>query len=338
MNATGLPVRRAVGRKPSRRSHPILRAIGAQFVFAVVTLLLLTMITFAATTRSPMTQARDALGREVTTAQLEAFVQQHNLDRPIYVRYGEWLTNAVSGDLGTSIITDKPVGQDIATRFGRTLILAIVALLICIPVATSLGVFMARRAGRWSDTSLLSITTVVTALPEFIIGILLILIFGVWLGWLPVDSSALSFGTTAEKVKTYILPIATLVIATVPYTLRIARAAARESLGAQYTRAAVLRGLPRRTVIWDHAMRNAAIPIISTLAMNLLYMVGGVVVVETVFGFPGIGQRLVEAVSQGDTITVQAIALIMGAMFITLMFLADLLALYFDPRLRASTS
>lgn len=303
--------------------------------FALATLVLISVVTFWATSRSPEQAARSALGREVTHAQMEIFIHENDLDRPIYTRYAQWLSGFVQGDWGTVLANDQPVRSEILPRLRRTLTLAFFAIVLSVPIALALAMFMARRAGRWSDITLLTGTTLITALPEFLIAIGLLYVFGVWLGWLPVDSSAIAFGSSAQKVKTYVLPIASLVIVCIPYTVRMARGALRETLAADYTRAAVLRGLPRRTVLRDYALRNAAVPIVNTMALILIYLISGVVVIENVFGFPGIGQRLVEAVQTGDTDTVQAIALLMGAFFIAITLAADLLALYFNPRLRS---
>src|SRR5919199_1929583 len=292
-----------------RTRYPRLETVARQLGTALLTLLVISIVTFAATNiKSPTDVARNALGRETSEAQLQAYVREHGLDKPIYARYG------------------------------KTLTLSLVALVVALPISILIGVFMARRVGSWEDLSLLIGTVVLAAMPEFVVGIGLLMLFAVTLHWLPVDSTALSFGTTAEKIKAYVLPMLTLVLAMVPYIARIARGAAGEALAAPYTQAALLRGLPRRTIIWDHAMRNAAVPLVNAVAINLVYLLSGVIVVENVFAFPGIGQALVQAISQGDTITVQAIALVMGAMFIAISLAADLLVVYFNPRLKAATA
>jgi peptide/nickel transport system permease protein len=163
------------------------------------------------------------------------------------------------------------------------------------------------------------------------------MVFSVTLGWLPVDSTALDFGTLTEKVVAYILPAATLVLAMVPYIARIARVAIVEALAEPFTQAAVLRGLPRRTVIWGHVMRNAAVPLVNAVAINLVYLLSGVIVVENVFAFSGIGYTLLQAIAQNDTLTVQAIAVVMGAMFIVISLIADMLVVYFNPRLKPAS-
>ena len=180
---------------------------------------------------------------------------------------------------------------------------------------------------RFKRTLILSIVSLLIAFP-----------ISVELGWLPVDSAtALTFASSfGEQAKAYVLPAATLVLAIVPYIARIARGSLREALGMPYTQAAVLRGLSRRTVIWDHAMRNAGVPLVNAVAINIVYLLSGVIVVEWVFAFPGIGQGLVQATSTSDAFNVEAIALVMGAMFIGVSVAADLTVAYLNPRLKAA--
>ena len=187
--------------------------------------------------------------------------------------------------------------------------------------------------------ALLGGSVVLAALPEFVIGIALLYIFGIKLGWLPVDSSsALVFSSGfIQTAKAYVLPAATLVLAMVPYIARIARGSVRESLGMPYTQAAVLRGLPRSTVIWDHAFRNAAVPLVSAVSINIVYLLSSVIAVEWVFGFPGLGQGLVQATQTSDAFNVEAIAVLSGAVFIAVSIAADIAVAYLNPRLKAAT-
>ena len=331
--AGGVPVARGP------RRYARLTTIAKQLASAVLTLLVISIVTFAATNvRAPEEVARNALGRETTEAQLRAYVKKHGLDKPVHVRYVSWLGDFVRGDWGTSAVTTRPVRDDVIPRFEKTLILSLVSLLVSLPIAVAIAVYMARRAGSAQDFTLLIGTVVVAALPEFVVGIGLLMLFAVTLGWLPVDSTGLEFAATfREQAEAYVLPAATLVIAMVPYIVRIGRAAAREAFAAPYVQAALLRGLSRRTITWDHAMRNAAVPLVNAVAINIVYLLSGVIVVENVFAFPGIGQLLVQAIGAGDTITVQAIALVMGAMFILISLAADVLVVYFNPRLKPAT-
>ena len=315
------------------------RTIGRQIGSALLTLFLISIVTFGMmSVRTPDQVAREKFGNQVTTEQVAAFSHQYGLDKPVYVRYGKWLWRFGHGDMGTSYVTGVPVASNVLPRFKRTLILSIVSLLIAFPISIAIGVFQARRVGSWADLSLLTGSVVIAALPEFVVGIGLLFLFAVELGWLPVDSAtALTFASSfGEQAKAYVLPAATLVLAIVPYIARIARGSLREALGMPYTQAAVLRGLSRRTVIWDHAMRNAGVPLVNAVAINIVYLLSGVIVVEWVFAFPGIGQGLVQATSTSDAFNVEAIALVMGAMFIGVSVAADLLVSYLNPRLKAA--
>jgi peptide/nickel transport system permease protein len=316
-----------------------LRVIGRQLGVGLVTLFLISVVAFGMmSVRTPEQIAREKFGNQITTAQVDAFAHQYGLDEPIYTRYGTWLWHFAQGDMGTSFVTDTPVESNVIPRFVRTLILSVISLLIAIPISVWLGVFQARRLGSWSDMSLLTGSVIIAALPEFVVGIGLLFVFAVELGWLPVDSAtALTFASSfTDRVKAYVLPCATLVLAMVPYIARIARGSMREALGMPYTQAAVLRGLPRRTVIWDHAMRNAGVPLVNAVSVNVVYLLSGVIVVEWVFAFPGIGQGIVQATSTSDAFNVEAMALMTGAMFICVSLAADLVVAYLNPRLKAA--
>jgi peptide/nickel transport system permease protein len=297
----------------------------------------LSLVTFVATSyKSAEDVARSALGQEVTSEQLRAYVESHGLDRPLGHRYLGWLGDVARGDLGMSPVTGRSVWEEIQPRLARTVALSALALALAIPTSVAMGLFMARRVGRPSDIALLIGTVVIAALPEFVIGIGLLMVFAVALGWLPVSSAGVSVGSPVTQVTAYVLPALTLALAMLPHVARVARVTVGEVLAAPYVQAAVLRGLPSRTVLWDYAMRNAAVPLLNVVALNIVYTLGGVVVVENVFAFPGIGQALVSAIGGGDGVTVQAIVLIQGAMIIGLSWLTDLLAIYFNPRLRAA--
>lgn len=319
-----------------RRTLAVLRRLG----WSLATLLVLSVVTFGALNlgESPTKLARNAIGHQTTPVQVRAFVRAHDLGAPVTVRYVRWLSQFVRGNWGYSYVTQRPIRPDVVPRLERTTILALASQAISLPLSLALGLFMARRWGRATDVVAGAMLVFVSAMPEFVVGIALVTVLGVELGVLPIDSSGISFGGTSAELQAYVLPTLTLVITSLPFIGRITRAAARESLGAPYVQAAVLHGLGRRTIVWDHAMRNAAVPVINAVAINLIYMLGGVVVVENLFGFPGVGQQLVQAIGQADVVTVQAVALAMGAMFIVVSLVADLLVIYFNPRLRGTVA
>jgi peptide/nickel transport system permease protein len=241
--------------------------------------------------------------------------------------------------MGTSFVTNSAVSDNVIPRFEKTLILSALALLISFPISVAIGVFQARRVGSATDLWLLMGSVVLAALPEFVVGIVLLFFLSRELGWLPTDSTALVFPASFKsEAEAYVLPTVTLVLAIVPYIARIARGSLREALAAPYTQAAVLRGLPRRTVVWDHAMRNAGVPLINAVAVNIVYLLSGVIVVENVFAFPGIGQGLVQAIQTTDVYNALAIAMLMGALFVIVSLIADIVAAYLNPRLKAAAA
>jgi peptide/nickel transport system permease protein len=305
----------------------------------LLTLWVISVVTFGFTSaRSAEATAIAALGQESATPELiDEFIRLHGLDRPVHERYGSWLGDFVRGDWGKSPTTNRPVRDDIGPRFVNTLRLTVLALLVGIPLSILLGVYMAARAGTRRDLGLVMGSVVIAAMPEFVLGIGLLLLFAVYVPIFPVDSTAFSFGGTGAKLMALVLPTATIVIHMLPYMVRMTRASARETFAAPYVRAAVLRGLPRRLVVWRHGMKNAAIPLVNAVALNLVWLLGGVIVVENVFAYPGLGQLLVSAIDSNDAIMVQSIAMIMGAMFITISIVADLIVVYLNPRLRSAT-
>jgi peptide/nickel transport system permease protein len=304
----------------------------------IITLVLISITTFAATDALGIDVARKALGREVSPGQLAAFRKAHGLDKPLVTRYVRWLEHFVSGDWGTSPLTGRLVRSDVAPAFTYTAILAVAALIVAVPLSLALGVYTAKRPHTRRD-AVFSVGTIgLASAPIYVIGILLILVFGVKLQWAPVDSTAISFGSLRGKIEAYILPTLTVALSLVPHFSRMTRTAVRETVPASYVRAAVLRGLPRKTITTRYLLPNAAAPIINVVAIETIWLLGGVIIVENVFGLRGIGQLLVAAIGSGDLISVQAIAMLTGVLFITISLAADLLVLVFNPRLRRGAS
>jgi peptide/nickel transport system permease protein len=302
---------------------------------SVVTLLLISFITFASLNHSPDDLGRNTLGRTATRAQLDAFAAAHGLNRPLIVQYLDWLRNFVSGDWGATLSGSQQVKALVLPAFATTLELALITLLWATPIAIAMGVAAARRGGPF-DNVLFVIMTVLAALPEFVIGIAVMILLAVQLKLLPVASSAIGQGTPTQQLLAFVLPSVTLGIGVVAYIWRITRASVLESLSAPYTRAAVLRGLGRRRVIWRHAFRSAAVPLVNAIAINIIYLMGGVIVVENVFAVPGLGRLLIASIAQGDANTTLAIVVLLGTVFILLGLVADAVVTYLNPRLRGA--
>ncbi len=300
----------------------------------LLTLLAVSAVLFFGTNLLPGDVAAALLGQQATPEALHHIHAALGLDQPAWLRYLHWLDGAVHGDFGVSLTSARPVGAQVLPRLGNTLLLAALAAVIAVPVAVGLGLLAAIHEGRWLDrlVSLLSLVTV--SVPEFFVGYVLTLLFAVQLGWLP--SLAVMHGGMpfAERMASIALPVATLVIVVLAHMLRTTRSALLAVMSSPYIEMAFLKGLTRGTVVLRHALPNAAAPIIAVVALNLGYLVVGVVVVEVVFVYPGAGQLMVDAVSKRDLPVVQACGLMFAATYIVLNTLADMLAIAVNPRLR----
>ena len=306
----------------------------------IVTLVLVSLVAFLLMNfKAPEDVARSVLGREISAAQIARFVESNQLDRPLHTRYLAWIGGLIKGDLGKSIVTGRSVSSDAMTRLGRSLILAGIAAVLGVGGGILMGVFLAQIMGTRSDFRLVTALLVLASMPEFLIGIALYLVFVIWLGWFPTQSSmAFSFGGFAARATTFVLPSTTIALLLMPHIARIARVATFEALGASYVDAARLRGLGERQVRWDHAFRNAAVPLVSAIGTNLVYSISGVVVVDYLFGFPGIGALLVAAIGSGDALTVQGIIMMFAVIVAVINIGVDLTLLWLNPRLRLAMS
>jgi peptide/nickel transport system permease protein len=209
-------------------------------------------------------------------------------------------------------------------------------MLIAVPLAFVLGVFAGQRGGRRSDLAVSLGALFVNSLPEFVVGLTLLVVLAVQLGWFPIESSGAAVGVGYAELEAYILPVLTLAIVLTPYMARMVRANVRDVLDQPFVRSAVLRGVPRRAIVWRHVVPNASLPVVNVVALSMAELIGGVVVIETVFGFPGIGKLLVDSVGSKDIPTVQIITLVMALGYVLLNLAADLVVLVLNPRLRAA--
>ena len=310
------------------------RLLAERAALGLLTLLAVSALLFFGTNLLPGDVASALLGQEATPEALHNIRTALGLDQPAWLRYLHWLGGAVHGDFGTSLTSARPVGAQVLPRLGNTLLLASLAALVSVPIAVGLGLLSAMREGGILDrlASLLSLVTI--SVPEFFVGYVLTLVFAVQFGWLP--SLAVMHGgmTLAERLAAIALPVATLVIVVLAHMLRMTRSSLLAVMSAPYIEMAFLKGLPRATVVLRHALPNAAAPIIAVVALNLGYLVVGVVVVEAVFVYPGAGQLMVDAVSERDLPVVQACGLVFAATYVGLNTVADMLAIMVNPRLR----
>ncbi len=310
------------------------RLLAERAGLGLLTLLAVSALLFFGTNLLPGDVASALLGQDATPEALHNIRAALGLEQPAWLRYLHWLGGAIHGDFGTSLTSARPVGAQVLPRLGNTLVLASLAALVSVPVAVGLGLLSAMREGGMIDrlVSLLSLVTI--SVPEFFVGYVLTLLFAVQLGWLP--SLAVMHGgmPLAERLAAIALPVATLVIVVLAHMLRMTRSALLAVMSAPYIEMAFLKGLPRGTVVLRHALPNAAAPIIAVVALNLGYLVVGVVVVEAVFVYPGAGQLMVDAVSKRDLPVVQACGLVFAATYVGLNTIADMLAIIVNPRLR----
>lgn len=311
------------------------RALARLAVRLILSLLTVSVLVFLLTVAVPGDPARAVLGKAATPAQLAEFDAEHGLNAPLYQQFGRFLLHLVEGRLGTSYASGQPVAAVIGDRFERTFFLVLIAWLIAALVSVPVGMWTGRRAGSAVDSAVSGTTLGLAALPEFVIGLLLVFIVGVKLGWLPVNSTAAGYAVTPwGDFSSYLLPAITIAFTIIPYITRLARANAREVESEPYVRAAILRGLHGPRLTFLHVLPNAAPPVLNALALQFAGSIGGVVVTETVFGFPGIGQLLVEAVGERDLPVVQAITIIIGAVYVLVNTLADAAVRAVTPRLR----
>lgn len=308
----------------------VLKRLGLGFV----TLLVISVIIFSAVEMLPGDIAQAVLGQGATKENVAAMREQLGLDRPAVVRYFEWLGHALTGDFGRSLVTQKSVSSAIAERLPNTLFLASFAAVLAVPIAIILGVLTAL----WRNTPFDRVANVATltsiSSPEFFLGYILILFFAVKLGYFPSLAKITSDMPFWVKLDRMFLPALTMVLVVVAHMMRMTRSAIINLLASPYIEMARLKGVPGWKIIVRHALPNAWAPIINVIALNLAYLVTGVVLVEVVFVFPGIGQMLVDSVTKRDFPVVQACCLIFAATFILLNLAADVGAILTNPRLR----
>ena len=310
-----------------------------RLLLGVLTLFVVSVIIFAATQALPGDAARSILGRGATPEALENLREQLGLNEPAPQQYLDWIGGFLTGDLGTSLAATIPVTELLGDRILYSAFLMLLAAIISIPLGILIGAVSARRRDGAFDHTMSMTTLGLAALPEFVVGLTLVVLFSTSVfQWLPgVVVTEPGVGPW-HYPKELILPTATLVIAVVPYTARIMRASMVEILESDYVEMARLKGMPERLVLWRHAVPNGLAPTFQVAALNLAYLAGGIVVVETVFNYPGIGLALVEAVQSRDMPVVQALALLIAGLYVVLNMLADIATIMVSPRLRTSLS
>jgi peptide/nickel transport system permease protein len=312
----------------------VLKLIARRLALGIVTLLVVSVLIFASTQILPGDVATAILGQSATPETVAAIRRDLGLDRPAPVRYAEWLGGFVRGDLGRSLANGQPIAGQIGQRLGNTLFLAGVAALIAVPLAVGLGVLAAIRRESWLDRAISIATLSTISVPEFFVGYVLIILLAVQFQVFPSLATITPGMGLLDELYVVALPALTLTLVVVAHMMRMTRAAVIGVLSAPYIEMARLKGLPERQIVLRHALPNAIGPIATVVALNLAYLVVGVVVVEVVFVYPGMGQYMVDAVTKRDVPAVQACTMVFAITYVLLNLTADLLGIVSNPRLR----
>jgi len=319
-----------------RRRHPLAAYAVRRVAVGAVLLMFVSMLVFGATQVLPGDAASAILGRSATAEQTEIYRKELGLDRPVTTQYWSWISGVVQGDLGKTLASRDPVTSFISVRIGKTLVLALATLLILLPVALALGVWAGIRRDRTADHVISGISLGFIALPEFVTGTLLIASIAVSLKLLPPTSIIETGQSPLTSPRILVLPVLTLCITAAAYIIRMIRAGVVESMSSDYVQMARLNGVPERRVVVRHALRNSLAPTVQVLALTVQYLIGGIVIVETVFAYPGLGKGLVQAVIARDIPTVQGVAMLLAAIYIVINILADFVVVLLIPKLRTS--
>ena len=308
----------------------ILHRIGV----GALTLLIVSAVIFTITSLLPGDAAQEALGQSATPETVAALRAQYGLDKPGPVRYANWLGGLVTGNLGQSFTAAMPVAELIATRLPKSLLLAAVTAAVSVPIALVIGILSAMWRGGALDRALNLVTLSMVAVPEFLVATIAVLLFAVKLRWFPALSNAVDIKDAGQFFRTYAMPVLTLCFVVIAQMARMTRAAVIDQLSASYVEMAVLKGARPARVALRHALPNAIGPIANAVALSLSYLLGGVVIVETIFNYPGIASLMVDAVTNRDMPVVQACAMIFCFAYLLLVLVADLVAILSNPRLR----
>jgi peptide/nickel transport system permease protein len=314
--------------------HPILKLVAQRLALGILLLFAASALIFAGTMILPGDVAQSILGQSATPENLANLRAELGLDEPPISRYFAWLNNLLHGDLGTALTNGRDIGESISQRLKNTLFLAACAAVISVPLAIFLGLLAVRYRDRWPDKLISAVTLTSISIPEFLIGYVLMYFVGVKLGWFPSVALINDGMSLLEKLNAIALPIMVLVLVVLAHMMRMTRAAILNVMQSAYIETAELKGLSGFNVIAKHAFPNAVAPIVNVVMLNLAYLVVGVVVVEVVFVYPGMGQYLVDHVSKRDVPVVQACGLIFAAVYIGLNMIADIVSILANPRLR----
>jgi peptide/nickel transport system permease protein len=302
----------------------------------LVALVLVSIIVFVVAEILPGDVGRTILGPYASNEQVARLNHELGNDRSFFVRYADWISGFVTGDWGESVLHNRPVRPLVLDRLGNSLILGLFAFVLIVPISIAFGVMAALHHGKALDRVISVAGLSLIALPEFVAGVILLVVFAVELGWFPVSSSVPS-ANPGDVFRQLLLPSIPLMLVLFGYISRMARAGTVEALDSDYTRTAVLKGLPRRTVVWRHVMRNALLPTITVVSVQVGYLVGGLVVIETLFNYPGIGKLVLDSAQGHDLPVLEATVLTVAVIYMASNLVADVLYGVLNPRIRLAT-
>jgi peptide/nickel transport system permease protein len=313
----------------------MLRYVAHRLALGLVSLLLLSMMIFAAAQVLPGNPGRIVLGREATPNAVKQFNHAIGADRPLPVRYADWLSDAVRGDFGANYTDGRPVTDDLVPALKRSLFLAVYAFILCIPISILAGVIAALRRGRPTDRVITVTGLSLAVIPEFVLGAILVTLLGpAFLNWFPGIAGALYEASLVTKLDNLFLPAVALALVLFGYIARMARAGTMEALDADFTRTAMLKGLRQRQVLLRHVLRNGLLPTIAVISTQVGYLFGGIVAIEKLFGYPGIGFLTVQAAQIKNFPMLLACVLVIGVIYFVATLTGDLLMAALNPRVR----
>jgi peptide/nickel transport system permease protein len=312
----------------------VLKLLAQRIALALLSLLVVSVIVFAITAVLPGDAAQEQLGQDATPEALATLRAQMGLDVPATQRYVQWLGGLLRGDLGMSSTSRVPVGELIGSRLPNSLLLAAVTALFSVPIALSLGIASAVWRGSWFDRAASTGAVAVVSVPEFLVATLAVLVFAVQLRWLPALSYVSDIESLGQLLRAFAMPVLTLCCVIIAQMMRMSRAAVIDQLEAPYIEMVRLKGASPLRIVLAHALPNAVGPIANAVALSLSYLLGGVIIVETIFNYPGIAKLMVDGVSQRDMPLVQACAMLFCAGYLILVTTADIFGIVTNPRLR----
>ncbi|MFY0622853.1 MAG: ABC transporter permease [Pelagimonas sp.] len=315
-------------------SFLVVKLVSQRIALGLMLLLAASALIFVGTQMLPGDVAQTILGQTATPEALANLRAELGLNEPALSRYFSWLGNAIQGDLGTALTNGKDIAESLSGRLGNTLFLAACAAVVSIPLAIILGLLAVQFRNRWPDKMISAVTLATISIPEFILGYLVMYLVAVKLRWLPSVSIVRPEMDFIDRIEAIAMPVIVLTFVVLAHMMRMTRAAILNVMESAYIETAELKGLSAFRVIASHAMPNAIAPIVNVVMLNLAYLIVGVVVVEVVFVYPGMGQYLVDHVSKRDVPVVQAAGLIFAAVYIVLNTTADIIAILANPRLR----